>query len=200
MLGWPVDSVSTWYFLVSILCLWRFLGNSPSFPNKIPGLIRLLSPSILGVEQCPETSYAIQKWSFMRNSCFRRKLIRKKRWEFPDHSSSPIVFIKFEHICVWNKPKIQFLDILWILPCFWYLCIFSKSAVCLINKVLQGFDELLESHIQAINWDDCNRGQQVGLDNGNGNILVASMRNHHGSRLKFWYSFQVPTFPKICLC
>jgi hypothetical protein len=65
--------------------------------------------------------------------------------------------------------------------------------VCFINKVLQGFDELLESHIQAINWDDCNKGQQVGFENGNGNILVASMRKHHGSRVKSWYSFQVPT-------
>jgi hypothetical protein len=67
-------------------------------------------------------------------------------------------------------------------------------------KVLHGFDELLESHIQAINWDDYNRGQQVGFDNGNGNILVVSMRKHHGSKVKSWYSFQVPTFPKICLC
>jgi hypothetical protein len=31
-------------------------------------------------------------------------------------------------------------------------------AVCFINKVLRGFDDLLESHIQAINWDDCNKG------------------------------------------
>jgi hypothetical protein len=56
--------------------------------------------------------------------------------------------------------------------------------VCFINKVLPRFDELLESHIQAINYDDYNRGQQVGFDNGNGNILVASMRKHHGSRVK----------------
>ncbi len=72
--------------------------------------------------------------------------------------------------------------------------------MCFINKVLQGFDELLESHMEAINWDDCNQGQQVGFDNGNGNILVGSMRKHHGSRVKSWYIFQVPTFHKICLC
>jgi hypothetical protein len=56
VLGWPVDSVSTWYLYPSFVSE-GFWATVHAFPNKKRGFrYWLLSPSILGLDQCPETS------------------------------------------------------------------------------------------------------------------------------------------------
>lgn len=56
VLGWRVDSVPTWYLYPSLVSE-GFWATVQVFPNKIRGFrYWLLSPSILQVEQCPESS------------------------------------------------------------------------------------------------------------------------------------------------